>query len=39
MRQAVQAFIISGVLLSAAACGTAKPAPGEPQGMKSAGLL
>ncbi|GIE49259.1 hypothetical protein Ani05nite_27930 [Amorphoplanes nipponensis] len=31
MRQAVQALIISGVLLSAAACGTAtNPAPGEP---------
>ncbi len=31
MRQAVQAFFISGVLLSAAACGTASnPAPGEP---------
>ena len=30
MRQAVRAFIISGVLLSAAACGTAtNPAPGE----------
>jgi len=31
MRQAVQALIISGVLLSAGACGTAtNPAPGEP---------
>lgn len=31
MRQAVRAFIISGVLLSAGACGTAtNPAPGEP---------
>ena len=30
MRRAVQAFIIGSVLCSAAACGTATPAPGEP---------